>query len=168
MAFQQTPRNHPALDKFQAAILFLKQREPTPHSLIAFVKARDSAQESVTLLEDPGTRSTWPYRRPPTSRREDKRAMTDLFKELLALAGRKREATITANTMQQGLRRYGLYGFTSPTQDPADQTTFMELACDEIEKMKSQLHKSEAMRLLPTSLTTKLQLSSPSGGNDTQ
>jgi len=46
-----------ALDEFQAAILFLKQHEPTPHSLIAFGKARDSAQESVTLFEDPGTRS---------------------------------------------------------------------------------------------------------------
>jgi len=88
-----------ALDEFQAAILFLKQHEPTPHSLIAFRKARDSAQESVTLLEDPGTRSTWPYLKPPTSRREDKRVMTDLFRELLALDGREREATITANTI---------------------------------------------------------------------
>jgi len=26
-------------------------------------------------------------------------------------------------------------------QDPADQTTFTELACDEIDKTKSQLHK---------------------------
>ena len=31
------------LDKFQAANLFLKQREPTPHSLIAFGKARDTS-----------------------------------------------------------------------------------------------------------------------------
>ena len=67
-----------------------------------------------------------------TSRREDKRAMTDLFRELMALDGREREATITANTMQQGLGRNGLYGFTRPTQDPADRTTFTELACDEI------------------------------------
>ena len=152
------------LDEFQAAILFLKQRGPTPYSLIAFGKARDSAQESVTPLEDPGTHSTWPYWRPPTSRREDKRAMTDL----LSIDGREREATITANTMQQGLRRNGLYGFTSPTQDPADRFTFTELACDEIDKMKSQLHKSEALSPLPTSLTTELQSSPPSGGDDTQ
>ena len=99
------------LDKFQDVNLFLKQREPMPHSLIAFGKARDSAQESVTLLEDPGTRFTRPYWRPPTSRRKDKKAMTDLFRELLALDGREREATIKA----QGLRRYGLNGFTRPT-----------------------------------------------------
>jgi len=68
------------LDKFQDVNLFLKQREPMPHSRIAFGKARDSAQESVTLLEDPGTRSTQPYWRPPTPRRKDKRAMTDLFR----------------------------------------------------------------------------------------
>jgi len=140
------------LDKFQAANLFLKQHEPTPHSLIAFGKARDSAQESITLLEDPGT-----------SRRKDKRAVTDFFRELLALDGREREATITANTMQQGLRCYGLNGFTSPTQYPADRTTFTELACDEIDKIKSQLHKSEAISPLPTSLTTELQSSPPSG-----
>jgi len=156
------------LDKSQAANLFLKQRELTPHSLIAFGKARDSAQESVTLLEDPGTRSTRPNWRPPTSRRKDKRAMTDLFRELLALDGRERETTITANTMLQGLRRYGLNGFTRPTQYPADRTTFTELACDEIDKLKSQLHKSEAISPLPTSLTTELQSSPPSGGNDTQ
>jgi len=122
------------------------------------------AKESVTLLEDPGTRSTWPY----WTRREDKRAMTDLFRELLTMAGRKREVTITANTMQQGLRRYGLYGFTSPTRDPADQTTYTKLACDEIDKMKSQLHKSKAISPLPTSLTTELQSSPPSGGDDTK
>jgi len=156
------------LDKFQAANLFLKQRVPTPHSLIAFGKARDSAQEIVTLLEDAGTQSTRPNWRPPTSRQKDMRAMTDLFRELLALDGREREATITANTMQQGLRRYGLNGFTSPTQYPADRTTFTELARDEIDKMKSQLHKSEDISPLPTSLTTELQSSPPSGGDDTQ
>ena len=94
--------------------------------------------------------------------------MTDLFRELLALDGREREATITANAMQQGLRRYGLYSFASPTQDPADRTTFTELACDEIDKMKSQLHKSEAISPLLTSLTTELQSFPPSGGDDIQ
>jgi len=94
--------------------------------------------------------------------------MTDLFKELPALDGREREATITANTMQQGLRLYGLDGFTSPTQNPADWTTFTELACDENDKMKSQLHKSEAISPLQTSLTTELQSSPPSAGDDTQ
>jgi len=100
--------------------------------------------------------------------RHDKRAMTDLFRELLAFDRREREATITANTKQQGLRRYGLNGFTSPTQYPADRTTFTELACEEIDKIKSQLHKSEAISPLPTSLITELQSSSPMGGDDTQ
>jgi hypothetical protein len=153
-----------ALDEFQAAILFLKQREPTHHSLISFEKARDLAQESVTLFREPGTRSAWPYWRPPTSRREDKSAMIDLFRELLAMAGREREATITANTMQQGLRRHGLHGFTSSIPDLA----FAELACDKIARMKSQEHKSEAISPLPTSLTTEPQSSPPSGRDDTQ
>jgi len=78
-----------ALDEFQAATLFLKQREPTHHSLIAFEKARDLAQESLILFQEPGTRTVWPYWRPPTSRQEDKRAMKDLFIELLAMTGRQ-------------------------------------------------------------------------------
>jgi len=80
--------------------------EPTHDSLIAFEKARDLAQESLTLFQEPGARTAWPYWRPPTFRREDRRAMTDLFMELLAMARREREATITASTMQQGLRRH--------------------------------------------------------------
>jgi len=43
-----------ALDEFQAAISFLKQCEPKHHSLISFEKARDMAQESVTLFKEPG------------------------------------------------------------------------------------------------------------------
>ena len=88
--------------------------------------------------------------------------------DLLSMDGQEREATTTANTMQQELRRNGLYGFTSPTQDPADRTTFTELACNEIDQMKSELHKSEALSPLPTSLTTELLSSPPSGGDDTQ
>ena len=88
-----------AMDEFQAAILFPKQGELKQHSLISFEKARDMAQESVTLFQDPGTLSAWPYWKPPTSRWEDKREMTDLFMELLAMGGREREATISANTM---------------------------------------------------------------------
>ena len=41
-----------ALDEFQAAILFLKQREPMHHSLIAFEKARNLAQESLILFQE--------------------------------------------------------------------------------------------------------------------
>jgi len=88
--------------------------------------------------------------------------MADLFRELLAMAGRERETTITANTMQQGLRRYGLHGFTSPTPDPIDRTTFSEIACDEIHRMKAQQHKAEAISQLPTNTESQ------SGGNDTQ
>jgi len=125
-----------SLKEFQAAIMFLKQHEPTHHSLKAFEKARDLAQKSVTLFQETGKRSACPYWRLPTSRREDKRAMIDHFRELLAMAGRERETTITANTMQQGLRRHGLHGFTSPTPDPVDRTTFKKLACDEIDRIK--------------------------------
>jgi hypothetical protein len=86
--------------------------------------------------------------------------MTDLFMELLAMAGREREATITANTMQQGLRCHGLYGFTSPTPDPIGRTTFTGIACDEIDRMKLQEHNADATSPPPTS--TEPQSSPPS------
>ena len=157
-----------ALGEFTAAILFLKHREPTHHSLTAFEKTRDLAQESLTLFQESGTRTAWPYWRPPTSRREDRRAMSDLFTELWAMAGGGREFTITASTMQQGLRRYGLHDSMSPTPDPSDRATFTEIACDEIERMKQQEHKSEATRPLQPSQTTEPQSSPPSEGDDTQ
>jgi len=157
-----------ALNELQAAILFLKQREPKHHRLISFEKARDMALESVTLFTEPGTLSAWPYWKPPTSRWEDKREMTDLFMELLAMGGREREATISANTMQQGLRRHGLHDFTSPTSDLVDQATFTGIACDEIEKMKSTEYKSETLSPRPASLTTEPQSSPSSEGDDTQ
>jgi len=94
--------------------------------------------------------------------------MADLFMELLAMTGREREATITANTMQQGLRRDGLHNFTSLTPDTIDRTTFTETACDEIERMKQQKHRSEAISPLPTSQTTEPQTSPSSWGDDTQ
>ena len=129
------------MDEFQAAILFLKQHEPKHHSLISFEKARDMAQESTTLFRTPGTLSACPYWKRPTTRWEDKREMTELFRELLAMGGREKEATITASTLQQGLGRHGLHNFISPTSKLVDRTTFTEMACDEIDKMKTKIHK---------------------------
>jgi len=61
-----------AVDEIQAAILFMKQREPNHHCLISFEKVRDMALESVALFRTPGTLSAWPYWKPPTARWEDK------------------------------------------------------------------------------------------------
>jgi len=90
--------------------------------------------------------------------------MTELFRELLDMGGREKEATITASTMQQGLRRHGLHDFISPTTDLVDRTTFTEMACDEIDKMKTKIYKLEAISPRTTSLTTEPQ-SSPSSAH---
>ena len=87
--------------------------------------------------------------------------MTELFRELLDMGGREKEATITASTMQHGLRRHGLDDFSSPTPQPVGQTTFTEMACDEIEKMKTKIYKTEATSPRPISSTTKPQSSPP-------
>jgi len=100
-----------AMGEFGAAIMFLKQRDPTHHSLTTFKKALDLAQDSLKLLKEPGMRTAWPFWRPPTSRLEDRRETTDLFRELCALSGLEREAKIIARVMQQGLRRHGLHEF---------------------------------------------------------
>jgi len=67
------------------------------------------------------------------------REMTEIY--LLAMTGRGQEVTVTASTMQHGLRRHGLHDFSSPTLQPVDQTTFTEMAFDEIEKMKKKSTK---------------------------
>ena len=54
------------------------------------------------------------------------------------MTGREKEATVTANKMQHGLRRHGLHDFCSSTPQLIDQTTFTEMACDEIEKNRKQ------------------------------
>ena len=82
--------------------------------------------------------------------------MIELFRELLAMTGREKEATITANTMLHALRRHGLHDFCNPIPPLIDQTTFTKLACDELEKMKTNPYETKATNLKPTTSITKL------------
>jgi len=86
------------------------------------------ALESVALFRTPNTLSAWPYwpLKAPTARWEDKIEITELFGELLTMTGREKEATVTANTMQHGLRRHSLHDFSSSTPQLIDQTTFTD------------------------------------------
>ena len=163
------------MGEFKTAIKFLKQRDPTHHSLSAFEKAFDLAQESLMLFQEPGTRTAWPFWRPPTSRLDDRREMTDLFRELCALSGLEMDTKITASAMQQGLRRHGLHEFTSSVSGPIEPNTFIKMACNEIERMKQRAHMEGAhtnvLQNLPQpTQTTELQSSSSgsSEGDDTQ
>jgi len=70
--------------------------------------------------------------------------MTELFRDILAMTGREKEATVTANIMQHGLRRLGLHDFCSSTPQLINQTTFTEMACDEIRKMKTKFYETKA------------------------
>jgi len=90
--------------------------------------------EVIASFETQSTLSAWPYWKPPSARWEDKLDMTQLFRELLATTDREKELTITANTMLHGLHQHVLHDFCSPTPQLINQTTFMEMACDELEK----------------------------------
>ena len=128
------------------------------------MKIRDMALIAINNFETPGTLSAWPYWKPPTTRGEDNLDMTQLFRELLAMMDREKELTITANTMLQGLHRHGLHDFCRPTPQLIDQTTFTEMACDEIEKMKLKIYKPQATN---RTQTTEHQSSPSSAGDDT-
>ena len=108
------------------------------------MKIRDMALKAINNFETPGTLSAWPYWKPPTARWEDNLDVTQLFRELLAMMDHEKELTVTANTMLHGLHRHGLHDFCSPTPQLIDQTTFTEMACDEIEKMKLKIYKPQA------------------------
>ena len=125
------------------------------------------ALEVMANFETQGTLSAWPYWKPPTARWEDKLDMTQLFRELLAMTNREKELTITANTMLHGLHRHGLHDFCGPTPQLIDQTTFTEMACDELEKMNTKIYESQAMSPTPITPITKPQSSPSSAGDDT-
>jgi len=155
-----------AIEEFEAAILFMSQREPSHHHRRVTEKARDMALATIALFRTPGTPSSaWPYWKSSTARWEDKINMTKLFRELLAMTGREKEATITANTMLLGLRRHGLHDFFNPIPPLIDQTTFTKLACDEVKKMKTKLYETQSTSPRPSTSNTKLQ-SSPSSARD--
>ena len=139
-----------AIEEFEADIMFMTQREPNHYSLSDTEKVRDMALESIAQFKTPGTLSARPYWKSPTARWEDRIDITELFRELLAMTGREKEATITANTMLHGLRRHGLHDLCSPIPQQIDQTTFTEMACDELEKMKTKTYETKATSPRPT------------------
>jgi len=155
-----------AIEEFEAAILFMSQREPSHHHRRVTEKARDMALEFIALFRTPGTLSGWPYWKSSTARWEDIMDMTKLFRELLAMTGREKEATITANTMLLGLRHHGLHDFCNPIPPLIDQTTFNKLACDELQKMKTEISETQSTSPRPTTSITKLQSSPSSAGDD--
>ena len=156
-----------AVEEFDAVIPFMTQREPNHQILRETIKIRDMALEVMANFETQGTLSAWPYWKPPTARWEDKLDMTQLFRELLAMTDRKKELTITANTMLHGLHRHGLHDFCSPTPQLIDQTTFTETACEKIEKMEKKIYESQATSPTPITPITKHQSSPSSAGDDT-
>jgi len=93
--------------------------------------------------------------------------MTQLFRELLAMSVREKELTITPNTMLQGLHRYGLHEFYGPAPPLINQTTFIEMACEELEKIKKMIHKPQIVRPTPITPSTKPQSSPTLAGDDT-
>jgi len=93
--------------------------------------------------------------------------MTELFRELLAMTAREKEATITANTILHGLHRHGLHDFGNPIPPLIDQTTFTKLACDELKKMKTKIYETKSTSPRPTTSITELQSCPSSAGDDT-
>jgi len=95
-----------AVEEFDVAIRFMTQREPNHQILIDTKAIRDVALDVIAKFKTKGTLSAWPYWKSPTARWENELGMTQLFRELLVMTGRKKELTITPNTMLQGLHRY--------------------------------------------------------------
>jgi len=155
------------VEEFDAAIRFMTLLQPN-HQIVNDTKAiRDVALAVIAKFETKGTLSAWPFWKSPTTRWEDELGMTQLFRELLAMTGREKELTITPNTMLQGLHRYGLCEFCGPAPPLIDQTTFIEMACEELENMKKRIHQTQNVRPTPITPSTKLQSSPSLAGDDT-
>jgi len=145
----------------------MTQREPNHQILVDTKTIRDIALEVIAKFETQGTLSACSYWKPLTAQWEDDLGMTQLFRELLAMTGRDKELTITPNTMLQGLHRHGLHDFCNPAPPLIDQTTFIEMACEELEKMKKMIHEPQIVRPTPITPSTKPQSSPSLAGDDT-
>jgi len=167
MALNKNPRNHPGNRKIRSGYPVQAQRKPSHHYRRVTVIAQDLVLETIALFRTPGTLSAWPCWKSPTARWEDKMDMTKLFRELLAMTGREKEATITTNAMLLGLRRHGLHDFCNLIPPLIDQTTFTKMACDELKKMKTKIYETQSTSPRPTTSITKLQSSPSSAGDDT-
>jgi len=152
-----------AAEEFDAAIRFMTQREPNHQILIDTKTIQDMALEVIAKFETKGTLSAWPYWKSLTARWEDGLGMTQLFRELLAMTGREKELTITPNTMLQD----GLHDFCSPAPPLIDQTTFIEMACEEFEKNEKMTHEPQIVRPAPITPSTKSQSSPSLAGDET-
>jgi hypothetical protein len=153
-----------AVQEFTLIIEFMTQREPTHPMLRATLKIRDMALKYIQNFETEGTLAAWPYWKSPSARWEDTKEMEKLFGELIAMTDRLKERTITASTMKEGLHRYGLFGFCSPTPQLIDQATFLTMACDELSEMKLRHHNP--LHTTPPQ-NTEHQSSPSSEGDDT-
>ena len=153
-----------AVQEFTLIIEFMTQREPTHPMLRATLKIRDIALKYIQNFETEGTLAAWPYWKSPSARWQDTMEMEKLFHELIAMTDREKEHTITASTMKDGLHRYGLFGFCSPTPQLIDQATFLTMACYELSEMKLRHHNP--LHTTPTQ-NTEHQSSPSSEGDDT-
>ena len=83
---------------------------------------------------------------------------------LLLVQNPMNQATYDSGKAKEGLHRYGLFGFCSPTPQLIDQATFITMACDEIAEMKLRCHNP--LHTIPPQ-TTEHQSSPSSEGDDT-
>jgi tetratricopeptide (TPR) repeat protein len=153
-----------AVQEFTLIIEIMTQREPTHPLLRATLKARDLALKFIQNFETEGTIAAWPYWKSPSTRSEDTQELEKLFYELIAMTDRGKERTITASTMKDGLHRYGLFGFCSPTPQFIDQATFLTMACYELSERKLKLQNP--LHTTPPQ-NTEHQSSPSSEGDDT-
>jgi len=121
-----------------------------------FAQHLHKARLHCDQFEKAGVLSAMPCWRPPTSRHCDREAMAALFQEIQRAgvntathcSGLQHRGSscprISSEAMQQGLRLYGLFKFTSSSPDPVDVTAFVALACDELQKMKLEANCDSA------------------------
>jgi hypothetical protein len=128
------------------------------------LKIRDIALKYIQNFETGSTFAAWPYWKAPSTRSEDTQELGKLFYELIGMTDRGKERTITASTMEDGLHRYGLFGFRSPTSQFIDQATFLTMACYELSERKLKLQNP--LHTTPPQ-NTEHQSSPSSEGDDT-
>jgi len=84
---------------------------------LSISKSLSAAQATQARFDEGGVLSAVPCCWPPTSRQEDETKMARLFAGLQARNGKRGSPSMSSETIQQGLRLFGLFNVTASACD---------------------------------------------------
>jgi len=107
--------------------------------LLRILMGLSTAQRALARFEkEDGVLSAAPCWWPATSRQQDEAFMSKMFVPLHRAIALDGSPYLPADFVEQVLRMHGLFYFMSVSSDPVDLETFVEISCNELQRMKEE------------------------------